>query len=41
MTLFPKTFFMVLVYAAILLTILGGTTLIVLLVRDWKAKKIW
>ena len=41
MTLFPESVFATLVYASLAMTALGGTTLIVLLARDWKGRNLW
>lgn len=41
MTLFPESVFATLVYAALALTTIGSTTLIVLLARDWKGRNLW
>ena len=41
MTLFPESFFSVLVITGLVWTALGALALIVLLIRDWKQGKLW
>ena len=41
MTLFPESFFAVLIYAALVLSCTGTVWLIVLFVRDYGRKKLW
>jgi hypothetical protein len=41
MTLFPESFFAVLVYGGIALAAVGGVLLLVLLIRDVGEKRIW
>ncbi len=41
MTLFSESFLSGLVYGAMLMTALGAITLIVLLVRDIRNRKVW
>jgi hypothetical protein len=39
--LFPQSLFVALVLGAIGLTVVGGTMLAVLLVRDWRSGQLW
>lgn len=41
MTLFPQTFFTVLVYGGIVAAMAGGALLLVLLIRDIGGKRLW
>jgi hypothetical protein len=41
MTLFPESFFHILVYGSLIWTGLGAVVLIILLLKDYKNKKIW
>jgi hypothetical protein len=41
MTLFPESFFAILITGALILTGIGALTLLILLVRDFARKKVW